>query len=80
MTTTQKRQAGDRWGIVCINSSTGKEQKVQIGYHETSTFIWPKQAQEYADFYNQEAQRKQKPERYEVRYAGNYRLGIAGLI
>lgn len=67
-----KHESGDRWGLVRINTDTGKETRVQIGGWESSTFAWRKQARDYAQGYNKIAQQYGHPERYEERYAGNW--------
>lgn len=73
-----KRNAGDRWGLVSIDINTGEERLVQIGYWESPTFPYKKQAQEYADMYNKESQETNRGKKYEVRFAGNYRLKLEG--
>jgi hypothetical protein len=65
------RRRGDRWGLVAIKLDTGKEGRVQIGGWETSTFPYRKQAEEYAQGYNELSQQHNWNERYEARYAGN---------
>lgn len=66
-----KRQAGDMFALMCIDTNTGEEKPVQIGGWEVSAFPYQKQAQEYANGYNKIAQEHGHPKRYEVRYAGN---------
>ena len=74
MLVKQKRQAGDLWGLVCIDTNTGEERRVQIGGWESSTFRYAKQAQEYADDFTNHAAQYGHPKRYEIRYAGNTKL------
>ena len=69
--TKTKRQAGDRWGLICINTNTGEVGRVQIGGAECSNFPYLKQAQEEVDGYNELAKEYNHPYRYEVRYVGN---------
>ena len=71
-----KHESGDRWGLVCIHTDTGKEKRVQIGGWESSTFPYKKQAQNYADGYNKIAKEHNHAKRYEIRYAGNWKQGI----
>ena len=71
-----KHESGDRWGLVCIHTDTGETLRVQIGGWESSTFAYRKQAQEYADGYNETAQKYNHARRYEIRYAGNWKQGI----
>lgn len=73
--TAQKRQPGDMYGIMKIDTKTGEEVDVQIGGWEISAFPYLKQAQEYADFYNEIAQQNNHDARYEARYAGNNKTG-----
>ena len=70
-TIVKKHQAGDRWGIICIDLATGEKRAVQIGYWESTTFPYAKQAQEHADGYNENAIEYKHNKRYEIRYIRN---------
>ena len=70
-TIVKKRQAGDIWGLIAIDLATGEKRAVQIGYWETTTFPYAKQAQEHADGYNKNAIKYKRNERYEIRYIRN---------
>ena len=65
------RRKGDRWGLVKTKLATGEEWRVQIGGWETSTFPYRKQAEEYAQAYNELSREYNWNEHYEARYAGN---------
>ena len=70
-----KRKAGDRWGMIKIDKTTGIKESVQIGYWETTLFPYRKQAQEYADGLNLIAYEHNYNCWYEARFVGNTRTG-----
>ena len=70
-----RRQSGDRWGLISVNLETGEKKSVQIGYWESTTFPYAKQAQEYADGLNKDAITFNSNRRYESRYIGNWKTG-----
>lgn len=74
----RKHTAGDRWGLIAVNHTTGKNTAVQIGYWETTTWPYAKQAQERADGYNQLEIKypSGQSKHYEIRYIGNWNTGI----
>lgn len=72
-----KRKAGDRWGMISVNKITGEKKQVQIGYWESTTFPYFKQAQEYVDGLNENAIEFDYDHWYEVRYVGNVHTGYA---
>lgn len=67
----RKRQAGDRWGLISIDKATGEKRAVQIGYWESTTWPYPNQAQEQADYANQLAVEINENKYYEIRFIGN---------
>ena len=70
-TLVKKRQAGDIWGLIAIDLATGEKRAVQIGYWESTTFPYAKQAQEQVDGYNRNAVEYSHNKKYEIRYIGN---------
>jgi hypothetical protein len=66
-----KREKDDRWGIIRFNTTNGKVHKVQIGGWELSSFIWPKQAREFALDGDAIAKEFNHPEFYETIYDPN---------
>jgi len=74
----RKHTAGDRWGVIAVNQTTGKKTAVQIGYWETTTWPYAKQAQQNADANNQHEIEYPSSTKthYEIRYIGNWKTGI----
>lgn len=70
-----KRQPGDMWGLLCTNTQTGEAKPVQIGGWEVSAFPYRKQAEEWAQDYNDLARKYNHPKHYEAVFVGNRKTG-----